>query len=291
MQAAKETRELLINSIDEIPVFPFVASKLIKILGNSRTNVKDVMHLISMDQSLSLRVLQLANSAYYGLAREIDTIHRAVVVLGFNSIISLAISSVAGKMFTKNKPSPHLPAKDLWKHSMSTAICCKLIAKETGLFEKETAFIGGLLHDMGKLVESYHSQDNLCLIINLVKRRGLSFSSAEKKVLGIDHAELASVLLKIWNIPNHLVESIYYHHNPASSEELDSNILAYIINCSDFIVNEQGFKTCTELPHDPISKETMDFFNFSDEDLASFQEKCAQELEFASQFLELSNFS
>lgn len=291
METALERKKLLIKSAKDIPVFSFVISKLVNVLGDPDASTKDVMHLISVDQGLSTRVLHLANSAYYGLAREIDTIHRAVVVLGFNTIISLSISSAMGKIFEGNKACKHLPATLLWKHSMGTAVCAKLIAHETGLFDKETAFIGGLLHDLGKLLESFYLQDDLGDIVELAKEKNIDFRDAEMQVMGMDHCEMASTLLKDWKFPSHLVDSIRYHHEPEKAQELDSNILASIINFADFIANEEGFKSPEGISHPSFSDEVAKLLGCSEEKIEDFKVKCRQELEYASKFLKLPGSS
>jgi len=291
METALEKKRLLIKGAKDIPVFSFVISKLVNVLGDPKASAKDVMHLISVDPGLSARVLHLANSAYYGLAREIDTIHRAVVVLGFNTIISLSISSSMGKIFEGNNACAHLPGALLWKHSMGTAVCAKLIAHKTGLFDKETAFIAGLLHDLGKLLESSYLPEDLGNIIKLAKEKGIGFKDAEVQVIGMDHCEVAATLLKSWAFPSHLVESIQYHHEPIKAQELDSNILASIINFADFIANEEGFKSPNEVAHPQFSGEVAELLGCSEKDIEEFKIECKQELEYASKFLQLPGSS
>ncbi len=284
-------KKYVLTKVDEIPVFSPIVSRLINLLGDPRANTKDIIKLVSMDQGLAIRILHLANSAYYGFRKEIDTIHRAIVVLGFNAIVSLSISSSTGSMFIKKEAHNKLSAKDIWAHSMGSAICAKLIAKVTGLFDEEAAFIAALFHDFGKLLESYYLQEELDEVFKLIEQKEISFGDAEEEVLGIGHSELAASLFDKWGFPESISKGVLNHHSPNKSKELDTHIISSIVNFADFIANEEGYKCYEGVQHYEVDQETVAFLDCSEKQIEQLHVDCRNKLEDAKQMLQLSSFA
>ena len=137
-----------------LPTLPLIVTRLLELIEDPGSAIQDLQEVISMDLALTAKVLKLANSAYYGYPREISTLTQAVIVLGLNTIKSLVLAASAYNIFYKELPGYKMARGGLWFHSFLTASFAKMIAKKKVPAAQETAFIAGLLHDMGKQVMS-----------------------------------------------------------------------------------------------------------------------------------------
>jgi len=224
----------LVNKIDKLPTLPIAATKIVQIVNDPKTTARDVNQVISTDQALAAKVLKLVNSAYYGLANKVSSITQAVVILGFNTIKSLALSASVLDTFSQAEVSS-FSREDFWRHSLGVAVGGKLISQLTKVPQKqqEEYFIGGLLHDMGKIVFDQYLHEEFAEAAQLAKDTGCTFANAEQEVLGITHAEIGRMIAEKWNLPVNLMESIAYHHEPAKSKEANHQTVA--IHFSDIL--------------------------------------------------------
>ena len=170
--------------------------------------------ILSADQSLSARVLRLANSAFYGLSRKVNDLQEAVVILGMRNIKNLAL--VAGTYPWMNRPLPGycLGPRAMWTHAFGTAVGAQQVAKISGKVKEDVAFTAGLLHDIGKVAVSIWLENKVVAILNYAHREGLSFDEAERKILGYDHTQVGEHLAAAWNLPEDLVAAVRWHHSP-----------------------------------------------------------------------------
>jgi HD-like signal output (HDOD) protein len=221
MGDSKETsKELknLIQKMDDLPILPNIISKVMKIIDNPYSNADHLTELISMDQSLTVKTLKLANSAYYGFPREIVTVTEAVVVLGFLTVRNLILTSTLYNIFVnESQEEREFDRRKFWKHSVATAICARLLVSATapGQKEEEEAFTLGILHDVGKvfLDTNYHSQF-LEVLRESKKNKSAPVYEIERRILSTDHAEIGSMIIDKWNLPENFVEPIKFHHTP-----------------------------------------------------------------------------
>lgn len=215
---------LLENKINEIPTLPVVAGKIIEILDNPRSSAKDLEKVISIDQSLTSRVLRLVNSAYYGFPRRITTVAQGVVILGFDVIKHLTLSVSIADIFRLKGNSPIFDRSSLWKHSVGTAVCAKLLARKASLPLLEEAFIAGLLHDVGIVIIDYYFPEKFEEILEMMEREHIPLVKAELRVLGFTHALVGKLVAKKWNFPDLLVETIGYHNKPFQHDNYCASI-------------------------------------------------------------------
>lgn len=174
--------ETLINKVEDIPVFPNSVSKIIAITENPESTADDIESEILKDQSLTSKVLKLANSTYYGYARRISTISEATVLLGFAAIKSITIASTVSGLLIKELPGGYnLEKYDLWNQSQSCAIIARYISNKIKFSKPEEAYIAGLLRDIGKTILNHYVADEYQSIINKVELEGKSFLEAEMK--------------------------------------------------------------------------------------------------------------
>ncbi|ABB39512.2 putative signal transduction protein [Oleidesulfovibrio alaskensis G20] len=181
---------------------------------DSRLSLSEVGELVSRDPSLAVRILSLANSAYYGLQAEVTTVGRAVTVLGMrevrNLVLALGFSSVA-----RMHPLPdRFCTAGYWLHQLRVAAFCRIIAAGTEDLDPEMLYTAGLLHDIGKLFIAALAPDDWLGIRRLARQESLPDCKAEERWWGLDHALAGARVLAYWQLPAALTEPISWHHGP-----------------------------------------------------------------------------
>ncbi|QBD86052.1 HDOD domain-containing protein, partial [Clostridium tetani] len=231
--------QTLIDGIQDMPLIPDRINKILKLVEDPDSTVADVELEILKDQSLTTKILRLANSTYYGYARKISTVSGATVLLGFQAIKSIVIASAVSEFLIAELPGGYRMEKyDLWNQSQTCAIISRHIAKEIKYKNPEQAYIAGLLRDIGKTILNYYVAKEYETILNKVENEGLSFLHAEETILGFNHGDVGGKIAKKWNLPKELVESIQYHHNP---EICESNTkLISIVHLADTMTMMMG---------------------------------------------------
>lgn len=233
---AKERLAKIAADVGDLPAAPAVLSRAMTLTSDLNSNIRDISRILADDQSLTAKVLRLSNSPYYGRTKEVTTLHEAITVMGFMAVRSIIVVASVHEMYEDgDEDCPH---KKLWRHSLSTAIAGRLIAKYLGHPEREEAFIGGLMHDIGKLVLLDSLSEWYLPIIDEVERDGVSFSVVESRVLLFDHADVALPLLKQWSFPLGLVRAITLHHRPPSFAKGTVAPVAHVVNLANLLAKK-----------------------------------------------------
>lgn len=228
----KEWIKRIAQRVLGLPPLPTLIAKLIEMIDNPRTNARSLGKLISTDQVLTARILKLANSSFYGFPRRISTVNLSLVVLGFDTLKNLCISVSMREWFSDNETSGDFDMSRFWEHSIACGIAAKMVARECGYMISGEVFVAGLLHDIGKLVLKQYIKPEFKEIIDTAKKENILFIEAEKKILGIHHGTIGSWLADKWNLPEHLVEAIAYHHNPQNAEKhYVQTAIVHFANC------------------------------------------------------------
>ena len=186
-----EKFDQILTFIDKLPALPAIYTKLSHLLHLSNTTLQKVGNVISEDQVISAKVLRLVNSSFYGFSKKIDSLERAVVILGQNEIKSLVLATSMLKVFPLSKLSQDFDINKLWEHSISCAVASKIIAEAAFVEKPEEVFASGLLHDIGKLVLIMNSPEEFFKVIDEVQVGGSSFVEAEQKVFGFNHTQIS----------------------------------------------------------------------------------------------------
>lgn len=180
-------------------------------------SVGRITQAIMRDQALTAGILRLANSAFYGHSRRVNTISDASLLLGFSAIKSLAISTHTSRLLAGPLPGYGLQRGELWDHSVAVAFTARRLALEVESAPVEEAFIAGMLHDIGKLILSSHMEDAFEEVVALAEERRAPLHEVEAELLGFDHAELGAQVAAAWNFPPELEEAIRCHHDPSAA--------------------------------------------------------------------------
>jgi HD-like signal output (HDOD) protein len=227
MQAKKEVRR-----IKNLPTVPGIVAKISRIVENPETSVADVGRLISQDQVLSAKVLRMANSAFFGMSRKISSISQALIILGFEVVKGLVLTSSVFDMIQKSMAG-------LWEHSIGCAAASGVIASHLGRDDAEEVLVAGLLHDLGKVVLALNLPEEMKLVRAKVEEEKLYFYEAENLILDFDHAEIGQWLAEHWNLPESLAEPMRFHHKPEKAV-LKPEWTA-IVHIADIITRAKGF--------------------------------------------------
>lgn len=206
--------------VDRMPAFPNSVHRILQLTADINFSAKELIRIIDHDPVMTVKILKLVNSAYFGLSRKITTIHHAVVFVGINTIKNLAVSIATLGMLPQNTRSG-LNMTRFLLHSLGTAAAARLLGLQQGLSEEEATnfFVAGLLHDFGKVVFSQFLPGEHQSALKKAAVEGLSLEQTERAVIGADHAELGALLAEKWQLPPLLVATIREHHRVSGIAE------------------------------------------------------------------------
>ncbi len=223
------TYAALRNKLDTLPALDAVVLKLIDIVNSPDSSADDAATCIKQDPALTSRILRLANSAFYGSPRAISSVSSAVVVLGFNSIKALALSSSVIRLFAQG-PVARFDMKQFWRHSIVCALAGREIIRSVlgqMYLDPESAFCAGIMHDIGKLVFAHCLPTEYNVVCEEAFEKKISICTVEESVFGVNHATVGKILSDLWSLPLDLEASIVGHHSPVAGEGI-ANLVAAI---------------------------------------------------------------
>ncbi len=206
-----EIASQLIKNIKEFSTLPTVYSSLVDTLTDPKSTTEDVCNIITCDQASTTKVLKVVNSPFYGFSGQIDTVSRAIVILGFNEIYNLILASYIMDFFLKKDAVLDFRPVDFWGHSIAVGIATRLIGQTQGLPSQENFFVTGILHDIGKLVFFEFSEDQFAAALALSKRTQQSLHVSEMAVFGMDHSETGALIAERWRFPSSIIQAIRHH--------------------------------------------------------------------------------
>jgi putative nucleotidyltransferase with HDIG domain len=271
MKSKKEEGKFLILEVLELPTLSTILNKVLKVAGNDRSSAADMAEVISKDQALTANILKIANSAYFGLSQEVTTVLQAIVVLGFDAVRSIALSASVIDAF-RGAGSRHFDRTRFWTHSLACAYLCKKIATMTHRVDLETAFVSGLLHDLGKIVLDIHFPDSYARAMSRAAE-GKSVVDAEVEVLGFSHAEVVMWMAQRWKFPKPIIFSIANHHgHMANDERYDP--LAAIVRVANRLCLQEGICLPDQTPS-PFDESELKEIKLDEGELARLRELLA----------------
>lgn len=209
----------LVTNLDSLPSLPSLYLELITELKNEDASMVKIGEIISKDAGMVSKILQLVNSAFFGIPREITNITQAINFLGLDTIKSLALSlHIFNQMDTSNIDPSF--TSFLWNHALSVSTLSKVIAKMQKVDTKivDNAYLSGLLHDSGKLILLSNRPQEYKKAIQMSQESGEPMHVVEKQMFGVTHAELAAYVFGLWGMPNSTIEAILYHHSPMDNQ-------------------------------------------------------------------------
>lgn len=232
----------LVSRIHSLPSPPTTYIRLLEALRSPDVSVKEIGAIVEQDVAMTAKVLQLVNSAFMGISRHVSTPGEAIVYLGTETLRALALSASIFCQF-QPKDLPGFSAERLQDHSLKVGTLARDIAKSLGLpaSAREDAFVGGMLHDAGKLLLAHHCPDSYRQVLEKVQQEGVPMREAELAVFGTTHAEVGGYLLWLWGLPDPITEVAALHHRiPPDRQTSPSALLA--VHIADALLNRKPEK-------------------------------------------------
>ena len=224
--------ELIKQHIDSFPVLPVTVTRLINVTNDPESSAEDVMKAILPDQSLCLTVLKIANSVLFGRPQKVDSIKMAVAILGFNEVQRIAMTKALINSFSK-LDKKHKPFIDkIWTHSFVCGMAARVIARDLHI-APDIAFMGGLIHDIGKLIMLETFSDDYAAEDWMTRFSNEEILHDELGMFSFTHDLVGGQLLSKWLFPENLIAAVSNHHNPgAAASEKE---LAHVIQLADLL--------------------------------------------------------
>jgi putative nucleotidyltransferase with HDIG domain len=229
----------IVRKTSDLPTIPAAAMAVMQEAESATSTASTVANQIAQDHALTARVLRLANSAYYGLSRQVDDLQEAVVVLGMRSVRNLAIVAATYPWMSVALKGYGLGPKQLWTHSFAVAVAAQLLGRTSQKADEDVAFTAGLLHNLGKLAMSIWLEKRITAMLQYAMRENMTFDEVERKLFGYDHAEVGAHLAEAWNLPPKLVTAIRYHHRPDECKPHDP--VVDCVHVADYFTMSLGF--------------------------------------------------
>ncbi len=234
----------VVNGEIELFALPDVYSRIVETLNSPSATSQRVAEVISKDASLTLRLLELVNSPVYGFAGKIESIPRAVTLLGTNELKTLALGVSTVQQF-RTIPNDVLDMESFWKHSIRCGLFAQVLAGHIEGVSEEKCFVGGLLHDIGRLLLLKQNPELYGQVMQMGRKKQSSMYQVEKEYLRTDHALVGKLLAGKWKLPISLTRMIGGHHAPSASQyQLEAclvhvaDVLAHICGDEAIMVNE-----------------------------------------------------
>ena len=211
---SRKDPQKIIEKIDDLPTLPRTVLQITGLVNDPKSSAKDLARVITDDQVLTVRLLKLVNSSFYGFPQRISTVTGAIVLLGFDAIRNLLLTTSVFDLFANRNRQKKQDQERFWDHSLGCAVGAKVIGNYLRHDKIEELFVSGLLHDIGKIVEMMFLPDEFSRIAAAVNKENILMITAENSVLGYNHAEVGKLLAEKWNLPVKLVQVIAHHHHP-----------------------------------------------------------------------------
>lgn len=261
--------------VKEVPTLPAVYQELFSKMSDPNVSVPQLAEIVSRDQALATKILKLVNSAFYGYRSEINTISRAMVILGFRTVRNATLAISVFDYVREGSDDNNFPLENFWKHSLCTASICKVLGKHCDIKQQDETFVSGLLHDIGKMIMKKYFEDDFNEVCKHAKENDLSWDEAESQILSVGHANVAKVVLRSWNFPPSLIEAIQFHHTLSSGASYPK--LVALVNIADHISYLNNMGAPASKAHDECNQTALDELGITLEQAESYREEYMEE--------------
>jgi len=228
----------LIQEIKRLKPIPQIANQIMEIVENPIASLSDIADIVSYDPMITANILRTCNSAYFGLSRKVDSVQDAVALIGIDQLVDMVLMNSMAENFKDKQDGYGLNEGELWRYSVSSALIARELAQNRALETKQLVFTAALLKDIGKVILNRFVADSFTKINALVENQDMCFREAEKKVIGVDHAELGGLVASNWKFSPKMVYIIQNHH--LSDEKARNNVETSLVYLSDIVCMMMG---------------------------------------------------
>ncbi len=236
----KQKIDKLLGKVEKLDMLPQVAQKIMALTNDPRSKITDLEKAINSDQALMAKILMISNSAIYGLEREVKTLRRAIVVLGFKELKDIAISAALLDMYGRIGEI----ALANWDHAVGVAISARVISLQTEEIETDETFIAGLMHDLGKVIFYKLCPDDYQKVFRAYNDREGDSITVEENIFGFNHTELGAAVARFWNFSDVIQKVVRFHHSPVATYSNNFTLMekwtVAIVNLADRFCHKLG---------------------------------------------------
>lgn len=232
----------IVKKVSTIATLPEVTSKIIATVEDPKSTASKLHQIVSHDPALVTRILKVVNSSFYGLPGQIGSVERAIVLLGLNAIKNIAVAASIGQLFRGGKLCEGFAAKDLWTHCIAVGVTARELAKQMRFPIADEAFLAGMIHDVGILLQLQTSPEQLNEVCEKAKKSDSEFCELERQIIGIDHQQLGAALAEQWKFPHSCQLVAGHHHHPQGLSD-QNRMLVNLVHVADVICchSKHGF--------------------------------------------------
>ncbi|MFZ5432404.1 MAG: HDOD domain-containing protein [Calditrichota bacterium] len=287
----QEVKDQILASGD-LPTLPVIALEVSRLAANPLSGMSEIVRIIRNDPPLTAKILRVANSAFYGMPRRIESLNMALVVLGMRELNNLVTCITILKAFPPSASGHEFDRNAFWEHSAGCGEISRVIATRLHLRLHGVEFTAGLLHDAGKIILEQNFHEEFLAALKLMDEENVASVDAERRILGVDHAEIGAWLAERWSLPPSIVEAIRYHHQSQISPDHPS--LTAVVRLADLLTKallEEGrrAKLNEELIRDPawdvLARQNPEIVSL---DIIRFAEELEENMERAREFIRLA---
>lgn len=264
--------------VTEISSLPEITSRIVEVVEDPRATAHDMHEIVKNDPALAAKILKVVNSAFYGLPSQIASLDRAIVMLGLSAVKNIALAASLVRLFTPGKLSEQFSARDLWRHCIGVGVCGRMLTKAASGIQNDEAFVAGLVHDMGLLIQYQVFPEKLREIVDRCMTATADFVALERRIIGADHQAIGGALAQKWKFPPTLRCVISHHHNPSSLKP-EFQKLTTLIRVSDIICCEQQYGFYLTASGQVIEPEMLELIGVTEEQVATIREELPAQIE------------
>lgn len=260
----------LVRRTPQLATFPAVALDVSRVVENPQSSAAALLAVIAQDQVLSTRVLRVSNTALFGCAGRIDSLDRAVFVLGFQAVRNIAIAASLSTLFRGRRLTAQVSLQDLWTHALAVGTAAALLEQHTRGGVANDAFLAGLVHDIGITAELQNDRRRLADVIErCAADETLDFRREEEAAFGASHEGFGAGLLEHWRLPRELVLVAGAHHDPLALPAEDRRAPC-LVHVADWVATECRLGLTLDRPAGtPLDPDVLDVLGLTADDVAA----------------------
>ncbi|MBI5640844.1 MAG: HDOD domain-containing protein [Nitrospirae bacterium] len=259
---------LFVQRITKLPTLPVIAQKILNLTEDDSTSVDMLENLIENDPPISAKILSVSNSAFFGSDFPVTTISGSIMRIGFNNVRNITLGIALMTVLENSRSHPPLDARNIFRHSVAVGMIAKLMADNLKVEKPEEVFTCGILHDLGLLVMNRYFADLYRkTIADFEKEKPLLDS--EKETLGFTHANIGAWLADTWMLPEAVLLSIRYHHNPSQIQ--GRMRLVSLIHVADYLANRRYYRVTDRDPSYPLEPSSLTLLGISEKSLEELE--------------------
>ncbi len=286
-----KVRQVLSN-VQNLPTPPVVFHQIQKVVNNPNCSAAQVASVLSEDPAMSVKVLKLTNSAFYGLSREVDSVKQAVVIVGMEAVKNLVLSASVLDMFKGEGIDLDLQER-YWRHSLATAACCRILTrkvKSRWFIDPDSAFSAGLLHDIGKIVLASFLKVEASLVrAARAKSNTETDWTVEERVLGYNHTQIGAFMAVHWKLPEKLCDAIMYHHALPIGQPIDP--LIPVVHLANLIAKKTFYDKSEAYLVGQPDPSVSAYLNLTNDDMVDTAELLKNDFQKAETFMQLAGLN